>query len=74
MLLNTLRTGKSETAAFIQTSLIFVLAFISLADSLHPYILPPQVTLYEAASPALTLQVMLAVMVPLLPVMLLYNI
>ena len=73
LLLNTLRTGKSETAPFIQASLIFVFSFISLAGSLHPYILPPQVTVYAAAAPALTLKVMLAVMVPMLPVMLLYN-
>jgi cytochrome d ubiquinol oxidase subunit II len=73
LLLNTLRTGKSETAPFIQAILIFVFSFISLAGSLHPYILPPQVTVDAAAAPALTLKVMLVVMVPLLPVMLLYN-
>jgi len=73
VLLNTLRTGKSETAPFIQASLIFAFSFISLAGSLHPYILPPQVTVYAAAAPALTLNVMLAVMVLMLPLMLLYN-
>lgn len=73
LLLNTLRTGKSETAPFIQAILIFVFSFVSLAGSLHPLILPPQVTLYQAAAPALTLKVMLFVIVPLLPVMLLYN-
>ena len=36
LLLNTLRTGKSETAPFIQASLIFAFSFISLAGSLHP--------------------------------------
>lgn len=73
LLLNTLRTGKSETAPFIQTILLFVFAFLSLAGSLHPVILPPQITVYEAASPPLTLKMMLVVMVPVLPVMLLYN-
>lgn len=72
-LLNTLRTGKSEAAPFIQAVIIFVLAFVSLAGSLYPLILPPQVTVYQAAAPALTLKVMLVVIVPLLPVMLLYN-
>jgi cytochrome d ubiquinol oxidase subunit II len=72
VLLNTLRTEKSETAPFIQSIFIFVFAFISLAGSLYPYILPPQVTV-DAAAPALTLKVMLMVMVPLLPLMLLYN-
>lgn len=73
-LLNTLRSGKSETAPFIQVILIFVFSFISLAGSLHPHILPPQVTIYAAAAQTLTLKVMLVVMVPLLPVMLLYNV
>jgi cytochrome d ubiquinol oxidase subunit II len=73
LLLNTLRTGKNESAPFIQAICIFVFAFISLAGSLHPLILPPQVMVYEAAAPALTLKVMLFVIVPLLPVMLLYN-
>lgn len=72
LLLSTLRTGKSETAPFIQAVGIFVFAFISLAGSLYPVILPPQVTVC-AAAPALTLKVMLVVMVPLLPLMLLYN-
>lgn len=72
-LLNTQRTGKSQIAPFVQAVLIFVFSFISLAGSLHPYILPPQVTVYEAAAPALILKVMLAVIVPLLPVMLGYN-
>jgi cytochrome d ubiquinol oxidase subunit II len=71
-LLSTLRTGKRQTAPFIQTVGIFVFAFISLAGSLYPFILPPQVTVC-AAAPALTLKVMLVVMVPLLPLMLLYN-
>jgi cytochrome d ubiquinol oxidase subunit II len=72
LLLKTLRTGKSETTPFIQAIFIFVFTFISLAGSLYPYILPPQVTV-DAAAPALTLKVMLVVMVPLLPLMLLYN-
>lgn len=73
-LLHSLRIGKSETIPFIQAILIFVFSFISLAGSLYPFILPPQVTVYVAAAPALTLKVMLMVMVPLLPVMLLYNV
>lgn len=72
-LLHTLRTGKRQKAPFIQAVGIFVFAFISLAGSLYPFILPPQVNVYTAA-PALTLKVMLVVMVPLLPLMLLYNV
>jgi len=73
VLLNTLRTGTSQAAPFIQAALIFLFAFISLGGSLFPVILPPQVTVYDAASPALTLKMMLVVIVPILPVMLFYN-
>lgn len=73
-LLNTLRTGTSQAAPFIQAALVFVFAFVSLGGSLFPVILPPQVTVYDAASPPLTLKMMLAVIVPVLPVMILYNI
>jgi cytochrome d ubiquinol oxidase subunit II len=72
-LLKTLRAGKSETAPFILTTLIFALFLVSLAGSLHPYILPPSMTLQAAAAQPLTLKVMLMVIVPLLPVMLIYN-
>jgi cytochrome d ubiquinol oxidase subunit II len=72
-LLKTLGAGKSETAPFILTTLIFVLFFVSLAGSLYPYILPPSMTLQAAAAQPLTLKVMLMVIVPLLPVMLIYN-
>ncbi len=73
-LLNTLRAGTSPAAPFILAVLVFVFAFVSLAGSLFPVILPPQVTVYDAASPPLTLKMMLAVIVPILPVMILYNI
>ncbi|MFW6113116.1 MAG: cytochrome d ubiquinol oxidase subunit II [Thermodesulfobacteriota bacterium] len=74
VLLNTLRAGTSPAAPFILAALIFVFAFLSLGGSLHPVILPPQVSVYDAASPPLTLKMMLAVIVPILPVMILYNI
>jgi cytochrome d ubiquinol oxidase subunit II len=72
-LIKTLRAGKSETAPFVLAALIFALLFGSLAGSLHPFILPPAMTLEAAASQPLTLKVMLLVIVPLLPVMLIYN-
>ena len=73
LLLNTLRTGRVKPPPLSRPSLSLRFSFISLAGSLHPYILPPEVTLYAAAGQALTLKVMLVVMVPLLPLMLLYN-
>jgi cytochrome d ubiquinol oxidase subunit II len=72
-LLNTLRAGKIETAPFTLAVLFFAFAFVSLAGSLYPFILPPAVTIEAAAAPSLTLEIMLLVMVPLLPIMLIYN-
>ena len=72
-LLKILGARKSETAPFILTSLIFGLFSISLAGSLYPDILPPAVTIQAAAAQPLTLKIMLMVIVPLLPVMLVYN-
>ncbi len=72
-LIKTLRAGKSETAPFVLAALIFALFFASMAGSLHPFILPPVMTLQAAAAQPLTLKVMLLFIVPLLPVMLIYN-
>jgi len=72
-LLNTLRTGKIETAPYILAVLFFACALVSLAGSLYPLILPPAVTIEAAASSPLVLEIMLLVMIPLLPVMLIYN-
>jgi cytochrome d ubiquinol oxidase subunit II len=72
-LLVNLRAGSSETAPFTLAVLFFAFAFVSLAGSLHPYILPPGLTIEAAASPPLTLKIMLYVMIPLLPLMFLYN-
>jgi cytochrome d ubiquinol oxidase subunit II len=44
-----------------------------MAASLYPYILPPEISLTEAAAPAGTLTVMLLVAAVALPLMLLYN-
>jgi len=72
-LLNTLRTGKIETAPYILAVLFFACALVSLAGSLYPLILPPTVTIEAAASAPVVLEIMLLVMIPLLPVMLIYN-
>jgi cytochrome bd ubiquinol oxidase subunit II len=73
LLLFRLKRKTSETVPFLLTGFFFYFFFICLAGSLFPYILPPAVTVSAAAAPALTLQIMLVVMLPLLPVMLWYN-
>jgi cytochrome d ubiquinol oxidase subunit II len=49
------------------------LAIFATAAGIHPYVIPPSVTLTAAASPTLTLGAMLILVAILLPVMLIYN-
>ncbi|MFI5330376.1 MAG: cytochrome d ubiquinol oxidase subunit II [Desulfobaccales bacterium] len=48
-------------------------AFLAMAASLYPYVIPPAITVAEAAAPPLILAIMLAVTALILPVMLIYN-
>jgi cytochrome bd ubiquinol oxidase subunit II len=72
-LLFQVQNRKDEAAPFRLAGLFFVFCFISLAGSLFPYILPPSLTVNEAASQPLTLKIMLVVIIPLLPLTLWYN-
>jgi len=67
-----LRKGR-EYAPFFWTLTFFAAAFVCLAASLYPYLIPPGVTVAAAAAPDNILTVMLVGMVVLLPVMLAYN-
>ncbi len=62
-----------ETAPFGWSLALFACLALALAASLYPYVIPPEITLAEAAAPAGTLMVMLAVIIVALPLMLLYN-
>jgi cytochrome bd ubiquinol oxidase subunit II len=64
---------KQERAPFVWTILIFVLTFIGLALVVFPYIIPPQITIYEAAADPSALVFMLIFIGFLIPVMLFYN-
>ena len=63
----------SDRAPFGWSLAIFFFAFLAMAASLHPYVIPPAITVAEAAAPPLTLAVMLAVTAVILPLMLIYN-
>jgi len=63
----------NDRAPFGWSLAIFFFAFLAMAASLHPYVIPPAVTVAEAAAPPLTLAVMLAVTAVILPLMLIYN-
>jgi cytochrome d ubiquinol oxidase subunit II len=62
-----------EIAPFVWSLVLFALATMAVAASLHPYVIPPSVTLEAAASPPLTLVTMLILTAIMLPVMLIYN-
>jgi cytochrome d ubiquinol oxidase subunit II len=71
--LTTMFQRRRERAPYLWTLLLFLFAFVVLGAGLYPHILPPAVTLAQAAAPSGTLTVMLLVIGPLLPLMLLYN-
>jgi cytochrome d ubiquinol oxidase subunit II len=72
MLLRSLRRRR-ESAPFVWSLAIFVLSFAGLAISLYPSLLPPSVTIENAAASPKTLVFMLTGIGMLLPVMLIYN-
>jgi cytochrome d ubiquinol oxidase subunit II len=72
MLLRSLRRRR-ESAPFVWSLAIFVLSFAGLAISLYPSLLPPFVTIENAAASPKTLVFMLTGIGMLLPVMLIYN-
>lgn len=52
---------------------IFVLGFVGMLIGTYPYMMPPAVTLFDAASPDSTLTFMLWGIGPILPIILAYN-
>jgi cytochrome d ubiquinol oxidase subunit II len=64
---------RQETAPFVWSLVLFALAAMAVAASIHPYVIPASVTLAAAASPTLTLGAMLILVAILLPIMLIYN-
>jgi cytochrome bd ubiquinol oxidase subunit II len=64
---------QQERAPFIWTILLFVLTFIGLALVVFPYIIPTQISIYEAAADPSSLVIMIIFIGFLIPVMLFYN-
>lgn len=71
--LNISLSRLKETAPFLWSMAIVALGMLALAASIHPYIIPPSITLDKAASPNNILGIMFIVMVFMLPIMLVYN-
>ncbi|WP_315784802.1 cytochrome d ubiquinol oxidase subunit II [Fischerella sp. JS2] len=65
---------QEERAPFIWTILLFLLTFVGLAMVVFPYIIPTQITIYEAAADPSALVFMIIFIGALIPVMLFYNI
>jgi cytochrome d ubiquinol oxidase subunit II len=64
---------KEERAPFVWTILLFVLTFFGLGLIVFPYIIPPQITIYEASADPSSLVIMIIFIGFLIPVMLFYN-
>jgi cytochrome d ubiquinol oxidase subunit II len=72
MLMRSLHRGH-EHAPFVYSLIIFLCSFSGLAISLYPYLLPPYVSISDAAASPKTLVFMLTGIGMLLPIMLIYN-
>lgn len=65
---------EEENTPLIWTMLIFLLTFIGLGLIVFPYIIPNQITIYQAAAAPSALVFMLTFIGVLIPIMLFYNI
>lgn len=65
---------QEERMPFILTILIFMLSFVGLGLVIFPYIIPPSVTIYQAAAAPSSLVFMIIFIGFLIPIMLFYNI
>lgn len=73
LLINSLNKGQERTP-FLWTIGIFLLTFFGLALIVFPYIIPPQITIYDAAAATSSLVFMIVFIGFLIPIMLFYNI
>ncbi len=64
---------KEERMPFIWTILLFLLTFLGLASVVFPFIIPTEITIYEASADPSALVFMLIFIGGLIPVMLFYN-
>ncbi|MBW4643499.1 MAG: cytochrome d ubiquinol oxidase subunit II [Goleter apudmare HA4340-LM2] len=64
---------REERTPFIWTILLFTLTFIGLGLVVFPYIVPPNITIYQASADPSSLVIMLIFIGFIIPVMLFYN-
>jgi len=65
---------EQENTPFVWTILLFLLTFVGLGLIVFPYIIPNQITIYQAAAAPSALVFMLTFIGVLIPIMLFYNI
>lgn len=63
----------SEYKPFLYSIVVFLCAYIGIAISVYPYLIPHQVTVWEAAAPDSTLIFILVGVVIMLPILLAYT-
>ena len=73
LLLKSLYANR-EAQPFVWTLLLFLLSFIGLGLVVFPYIIPTQITIYQAAASPSSLVFMIVFIGFLIPIMLAYNI
>lgn len=73
LLLNSLKKEQEQTP-LIWTILLFLLTFVGLGLVVFPYIIPPSITIYQAAAAPSALVFMIVFIGFLIPIMLFYNI
>lgn len=66
--------AEQENRPFIWTLLLFLLSFLGLGLVVFPYIIPTQITIYQAAASPSSLVFMIVFIGFLIPIMLAYNI
>jgi cytochrome d ubiquinol oxidase subunit II len=64
---------RSETLPFLLTLALFLLSFLGLGISLWPNVIPPDISIWQAAAPPETQAFVLVGMVILLPIVLAYT-
>ena len=66
-------SAKNETKPFIYSIVIFLCSYAGIGLSVYPYLIPHQVTIWEAAAPDTTLKFILVGVVIMLPILLGYT-
>lgn len=64
---------KAELAPFLLSLSLFLLSFVGLGISMFPYVVPPSITLWQAASPASSQVFMLVGVAIMVPIILAYT-